>query len=137
MNNIINENKKNIELIRKDISIIYDKLSKQLNDLKINNKNNQEIKYNNNNNRNRYIGQVLNGVPEGKGIMYWNEGDRYEGEWKNDQKEGIIIVTMNLRVIDMKVIIKMVKKKEKEFIIIIMVIGKWVIFIMVNQQENL
>ena len=20
--------------------------------------------------------------------MYWNNGDRYEGEWKNDNKEG-------------------------------------------------
>ena len=37
MNNIINENKKNTELIRKDISILYDKLSKKLDDLKINN----------------------------------------------------------------------------------------------------
>ena len=79
MNNIINENKKNTELIRKDISILYDKLSKQLNDLKINNKNYQEIKYNNDRGRNRYIGEVLNGVPEGKGTMYWNNGDRYEG----------------------------------------------------------
>jgi len=43
MNNIINENKKNTELIRKDISILYEKLNKQLNDLKINNKNGQEI----------------------------------------------------------------------------------------------
>ena len=88
MNNIINENIKNTELIRKDISILYDKLSKQSNDLTLNNKNNQEIKYNNERGRNKYIGQVLNGVPEGKGIMYWNDGDRYEGEWKNDKKEG-------------------------------------------------
>ena len=20
--------------------------------------------------------------------MYWNDGDRYEGEWRNDKKEG-------------------------------------------------
>ena len=66
MNNIINENKKNIELIRKDISLSYNKLSKQLNDLKNNNKNYQEIKYNNKSKRNRYIGEVLNGGPEGK-----------------------------------------------------------------------
>ena len=85
MNNIIDENKKNIELLRKDISILYDKFSKKLDDLKINN--NQEIKYNKSR-RNKYIGQVLNGVPEGKGIMYWNNGDRLEGEWKNDKAEG-------------------------------------------------
>ena len=36
----------------------------------------------------KYIGQILNGVPEGKGIMYWNNGDRYEGDWKNDKIEG-------------------------------------------------
>ena len=51
-------------------------------------KSNQEIKYNNKDSRNRYIGQVLNGVPDGKGIMYFNNGDRYEGEWKNNIKEG-------------------------------------------------
>ena len=110
INNIINENKKNIELLRKDISILYDKLSKQLNDLKINNKNNQEIKYNNSG-RNRYIGQVLNGVPEGKGIMYWNNGDRYEGDWKNDERKGKEIF-IGIMVIDMKIIGKMIIKME-------------------------
>ena len=25
---------------------------------------------------------------EGKGIYYFNNGDRYEGEWKNDKREG-------------------------------------------------
>ena len=25
---------------------------------------------------------------EGKGIYYWNDGDRYEGDWKKDKKEG-------------------------------------------------
>jgi len=88
MNSIINENKKNTELLRKDISILYNKFSKQLNNLIINNMNYQEIKYNNKNGRKRYIGQVLNGIPEGKGTMHWNNGDRYEGEWKNNKKEG-------------------------------------------------
>ena len=31
MNNIINENKKNLKLLRNDISILYDKLSNQMN----------------------------------------------------------------------------------------------------------
>ena len=81
MNNIINENKKNTELIRNDISKLYNQMNKQFNKLKINK---QEINYNNNgeNKRKKYIGEVLNGVPNGKGIMYWNNGDRYEGEWK-------------------------------------------------------
>ena len=39
--------------------------------------------------------------------------------------------------IDMKVILKMIIEKEKEYIIIIMVIEKWEIIIMENQLENL
>ena len=94
MNTIINENIKNKVLIRNDISKLYEQMNKQFNELKINHTiNNQEIKYDLDNNnktikRLKYIGQVLNGIPEGKGIMYWNNGDSYEGEWKNDKKEG-------------------------------------------------
>ena len=91
MNNYINENRKTSELIKDEIFKLYEKVNKQFDDLKINNinniMNNQEIKYNNGS-RIKYIGQVLNGVPEGKGIMYWDNGDRYEGEWKNDKKDG-------------------------------------------------
>ena len=83
INNIINENKKNLELIKNEISKLYEQMNKQNNEPKNNNNNinNQEIKYNNSN-RIKYIGQVLNGIPEGKGIMYWKSGDRYSGEWK-------------------------------------------------------
>ena len=94
MNTIINENIKNKVLIRNDISKLYEQMNKQFNELKINHTiNNQEIKYDLDNNnktikRLKYIGQVLNGIPEGKGIMYWNNGDRYEGEWKNNNKNG-------------------------------------------------
>ena len=31
---------------------------------------------------------MIDGIREGKGIMYYNNGDRYEGDWKNDKKEG-------------------------------------------------
>ena len=88
INKIISENKKNIELIRNDISNLYIKLNKKIDELKINCINTQEIKYNGDRDRDRYIGQVVNGVPEGKGIMYWTNGDKYEGDWKNDIKEG-------------------------------------------------
>jgi len=93
MNNIINENKKNTELIRNDNSKLYNQMNKKFDELKINILNNQEIKYNDDyrnttNKRIKYIGQVLNGVPEGKGIMFWKNGERYEGEWKNDNKDG-------------------------------------------------
>ena len=119
MNNYINENRKTSELIKDEIFKLYEKVNKQFDDLKINNINNninnQEIKYNNGS-RIKYIGQVLNGVPEGKGIMYWDNGDRYEGEWKNEKKmeKELIIIAM---VKDMKVIGSMVKGKEKELII--------------------
>ena len=57
MNNMINENKKNTELIRNDISKLYKQMNKQFNELKINNiLSNQEIKYNNDRNRVRYKG---------------------------------------------------------------------------------
>ena len=49
MNNIINENKKNTELIRNEIYKLYEQMNKQFNELKINNNillTNQEIKYN-------------------------------------------------------------------------------------------
>ena len=36
MNNMINENKKNTELIRNDISKLYEQMNKQFNELKIN-----------------------------------------------------------------------------------------------------
>ena len=116
MNNMINENKNNTDIIRNDISKLYEQMNKQFNELKINNNilNNQEIKYNfdnrnNTNKRVKYIGQVLNGVPEGKGIMYWNNGDRYEGDWKNDERKGKEIF-IGIMVIDMKVIGKMIIK---------------------------
>ena len=81
INYIINENKKNLELIRNDISSLNQKFDK----LNINNNIiNKEIKYDNG----RYVGQVVNGLAEGKGIYYYKSGARYEGDWRNDKKEG-------------------------------------------------
>jgi len=31
----------------------------------------------------QYIGEVKNGKPHGKGELYYTNGERYEGEWKN------------------------------------------------------
>ena len=84
INYIINENKKNTELIRNDISKLYAQINKKFDELKINDNKNKELT----NQNGRYIGQVVNGLPEGKGIMYYNDGDRYEGDWKNDKREG-------------------------------------------------
>ena len=35
-----------------------------------------------------YQGELVDDKREGKGIMYYNCGDKYEGEYKNDEKEG-------------------------------------------------
>ena len=85
MNFIINENKKNIELIINHISLLQNQINKQFDELKINNINNNKeiIQYNG-----RYVGQVVNGLKEGKGIIYFNNGDRYEGDFRNDKFEG-------------------------------------------------
>ena len=84
MNYIINENKKNVELIRNDISLLYNKLNKRFDNLQINNINKQELKYDDG----RYVGHIVNGLAEGKGIWYGNNGDRYEGDWRNGNREG-------------------------------------------------
>ena len=33
-------------------------------------------------------GQMKNGLLEGKGRVYYDNGEIYEGEWKNDQRHG-------------------------------------------------
>ena len=89
---MINENKKNVQLIRNDISSLYNKLSRKFDELNINNNIiNKEIKYD----TGRYVGQVLNGLREGNGIYYFNNGNRYEGDWRNDKKEGKGIIYYN------------------------------------------
>ena len=56
--------------------------------MNINNINKQELKFDDG----KYIGQVVNGLVEGKWAWYGFKepfiGDRYEGEWRNDKKEG-------------------------------------------------
>ena len=85
MNFIINENRKNMGLIMNQFTKLENQISQLSQNLKINNINNQqELKCENG----RYVGQVVNGLKEGKGIFYWNDGERYEGEWKNDKREG-------------------------------------------------
>ena len=78
INNIIEENKKNVELIRNDINKINDKID----DLLINH--NKELK----NEKGKYVGEIKNGKREGKGIFNFKNGDIYEGDWKNDKMDG-------------------------------------------------
>ena len=84
INYIINENKKNFETIRNDISLMNANMNKRFDELSINNIKKEELKFKDG----KYIGQVVNGLAEGKGIFYGNSGDRYEGDWKNDKREG-------------------------------------------------
>ena len=85
MNFIINENKKTRELIMNQFTKLENQISQLSQKLNVNNINNQqELKGKNW----RYVGQVVNGLKEGKGIMYWNDGDRYEGDFRNGKREG-------------------------------------------------
>ena len=92
INYIINENKKNLQLLRNDISSMCNQMNKRFDKLEINNINKQEIKYNDGS---KYIGEVVNGLAEGKGIYCWKSGSRYEGEWRNGKKEGKGILYFN------------------------------------------
>ena len=89
INNLKNENEK----IIKDLSNIIntDKIF-QIYEFPNN-------KYKNNNGE-IYIGEIENGLKNGKGILYYNKNDefkrkKYEGEFKNDMKEGIGIMYYN------------------------------------------
>ena len=77
MNFIINDNKKNTQLIINHISSLENKmngLNKKFDQLNINNNqlNNQIVNYTNGN---RYVGQIINGLREGKGTYYFNNGN--------------------------------------------------------------
>ena len=80
MNNIINENKKNLELIKIDILSL---INKRFDEINFNDKKELQL-----DDGSKYIGQVKNGVPEGKGIRYVYNGNIYEGDFKNGKMEG-------------------------------------------------
>ena len=85
MNFFYNENKKYYESIMNQFANLENELNQLKQNFKINDINNQkELELKNG----RYVGQVVNGLREGKGIYYVYNGDRYEGEWKNDKREG-------------------------------------------------
>ena len=97
MNFIINENKKNHESIMNQFTILQNKFDQLNQKLNINNINNQqELKGITKGHNWRYVGQVVNGLREGKGICYWDVGDRYEGDYKKDNKDGKGIYYWNI-----------------------------------------
>ena len=92
LNNFINEYKKNSNDIIKYIENLKKELTeqKQINESSNNNKNNKIININSEvkekifqsktNNKGKYIGQLINGKREGRGIIKWDNGDIYNGE---------------------------------------------------------
>ena len=84
INYLINENNKNLELIRNDISKYFHILDNKIDKMQINVVNIKELTFNDG----KYVGYVKNKLAEGKGIYYYNNGEIYEGDWKNDKREG-------------------------------------------------
>ena len=85
INKIISDNNNNLNLIRKDIDIMVNKIQKSETSSAINN----IILFKTENyNNGKYIGEFNNGKREGKGTYYFNDGERYEGDWKNNKQEG-------------------------------------------------
>ena len=78
MNRIFNENKKNLELINSEITKLRAKT------YNISSDKNKKIEFENG----VFIGNVINSKKEGKGIFYYNNGAKYEGEYKNDLRNG-------------------------------------------------
>ena len=79
--------KKIEESIKNKFSLLQNNLTqtnKKNDDLKINQINYEEIKLENG----KYVGQIINGIREGKGIRYWDNGDREMGNYSNGIKIG-------------------------------------------------
>ena len=85
MNKMITDNNKNFELLRVEIQNINNNINKQFQQFENKSMAIREIRYDNGR---KYIGQILNGLPEGRGTWYVNNGDRYEGEFKKGIYDG-------------------------------------------------
>ena len=101
INNIINEKKLNCKfnyindiyckIISINKTIILENGDKYIGEVVNNLKNGKGTLYFNQNNgclKNKYEGDWKGDVKEGKGILYWNDGTRYDGDWKNGKREG-------------------------------------------------
>ena len=101
LNKIINEKKLNCKfnyindiyckIITINKTIILENGDKYIGEVVNNLKNGKGTLYFNQNNgcvKNKYEGDWKDDVKEGKGILYWNDGTRYDGDWKNGKREG-------------------------------------------------
>ena len=72
-------------LIMNQFTLLQNKNVQLSKKIDINNINNQqELK----SSIGRYVGQVVNILPERKGIEYYHSGERYEGDFRNGKQEG-------------------------------------------------
>ena len=69
------------------------------------------------------MGEIKKEKRDRKGIMYYNDGTKYEGEYKNDNRDGYGILFLIME-IDMKDILIKINMKEKVHYIIKMVLNK-------------
>ena len=91
VNNIMKENKSNMNQLEKKI----ENLNNSVNDVKQSLDNNKKIIiYTVNYLDGNYIGEIKNGMRDGRGIRTWNDGERYEGDWKNDKRDGKGVYTL-------------------------------------------
>jgi len=99
LNNIINENNMNNKLnnildiyykiVRIKKTKIYDNGNKYIGEFLNDLKNGKGILYYNKKDKiNRYEGDFKDDKRDGKGISYYNNGNRYEGDYKHGKKEG-------------------------------------------------
>ena len=85
MNKVIGENKKNMELLRKELKEINNSIKSNFEKFHCVGKKIYED--------GEYVGELKNGLRDGKGAFYYYENNKYErkiyeGDWKNDKIEG-------------------------------------------------
>ena len=85
VNKVIRENKKNTEQLREDIQKLNKNMINNFEKIICDSKKIYED--------GEYIGELKNGLREGKGVFYYNKKNKYEretykGDWKNDRIEG-------------------------------------------------
>ena len=78
LNKFITDYKKKVDIEQKALEELKNKINIKKDKLKI------KVNFDDG----TYIGEIINGIREGKGIFYDKNGDIYDGEWKKDKKEG-------------------------------------------------